>query len=258
MEEKVAAVKLSIVIPAHNEELNIEPCVRELQAALRTAPEIPYELIIVDDNSRDETARIVERLQEEDPAIRLVRRQPPAGFGRAIRAGLAAVTGDVVIICMADLSDRPEDVLAYYRKIQEGYDCVYGSRFLSGSEVRNYPLVKRWVNRLVNRLLQLLFLTRHNDLTNAFKAYRADVLRACGMPTASHFNITIEMSLGPVIRGCRIAAIPIAWHGRVHGVSNLKLWQMGRRYLATLLAALATRWLIADDLIAEWKARSDR
>lgn len=251
-------MKLSIVIPAHNEEKNIGPCVRELQAALREAGDIPYEMIVVDDNSRDNTAAIVEELQRQDVGLRLVRRQLPAGFGRAIRAGLAAVTGDAVVICMADLSDRPADVITYYRKLQEGYDCVYGSRFLAGSTVENYPPLKYGVNRLVNRLLQVLFLTRHNDLTNAFKAYRADVLQACGMPSASHFNITIELSLGPVIRGCRIASVPIAWRGRLHGVSNLKLWQMGRRYLATLLSAWFTRWLIADDLIAEWQARRVR
>lgn len=248
-------MKLSIVIPAHNEEKNIGPCVRELQDALRAAEDIPYEIIVVDDNSRDATAAVVEELQRNDGCLRLVRRQLPAGFGRAIRSGLAAVTGEAVIICMADLSDRPEDVITYYRKLQEGYDCVYGSRFLRGSTVENYPPFKYAVNRLVNRLIQVLFLTRHNDLTNAFKAYRADVLQACGPPSASHFNITIELSLGPVMRGCRIATVPIAWRGRLHGVSNLKLWQMGRRYLATLLCAWLTRWLIADDLIAEWRAR---
>ena len=132
----------------------------------------------------------------EDPAIRLVTRVPPGGFGRAIRSGLEAVSGDVVVIYMADLSDSPEDVVAYYRKIGEGYDCVFGSRFIRGSKVENYPRFKLFFNRVVNRCIQVMFWTRFNDLTNAFKAYRTAVIRDCGPYRACHFNLTIEMSLG--------------------------------------------------------------
>jgi dolichol-phosphate mannosyltransferase len=81
---------------------------------------------------------------------------------------------------MADLSDSPEDVVAYYRKIREGYDCVFGSQFIKGSEVRNYPPLKLFVNRIVNRCIQFMFGSRFNDLTNAFKAYRTSVIRDCG------------------------------------------------------------------------------
>lgn len=247
-------MKLSIVIPAYNEELNIGPCVEELRRVLRDEHAIPYELIIVNDNSTDGTADVVRALMKEDPAIRLIHRSKPGGFGRAIRSGLARVSGDIVMICMADLSDRPEDVVACYHKMLEGYDCVYGSRFMRGSRVCNYPPFKLVVNRIVNRLVQCLFMTRFNDLTNAFKAYRTEVLQACGPFRASHFNITLEMSLAPLMRGYRIAQIPIEWHGRVHGTSNLKLWQQGRRYLATLCSAFVQRWLVSDDLRAESQA----
>ena len=98
----------------------------------------------------------------------------------AIRAGLEGVKGDVVVVYMADLSDSPEDVVAYYRKIREGYDCVFGSRFIKGSTVENYPIVKLVCNRIVNQGIRLLFWTRFNDLTNAFKAYRTAVIRDCG------------------------------------------------------------------------------
>ena len=101
---------------------------------------------------------------------------------------------------MADASDDPDDVVVYYRKILEGYDCVFGSRFIQAARSTNYPLVKLFVNRIVNKLLQWLFWTRFNDLTNAFKAYRTAVIRDCGPYRASHFNITIEMSLSALIR----------------------------------------------------------
>jgi dolichol-phosphate mannosyltransferase len=247
------ALKLSVLIPARDEQASIGPCLDGLTRTLRGAG-IAYEVVVVDDASRDDTAAIARARAEADPAIRCVTRRPPAGFGRAVRAGLEAVTGDVVVIYMADLSDDPEDVVACHRKIEEGYDCVFGSRFVRGSSVEHYPLVKLVVNRLVNRLIQLLFWTRFNDLTNAFKAYRTDVVRDCGPYYASHFNITIEMSLGALIRGCAIAQIPIRWSGRTWGSSKLKLREMGRRYLCVLLKTFFEKILIADDLLAERQA----
>ena len=243
--------KLSVVIPAYNEEKNIAKCIQELRATLRDKYHIPYEVIVVDDNSRDRTEEFVRAEMAEDPAIRLVTRVPPGGFGRAVRSGLEAVRGDVVVIYMADLSDSPEDVVAYYRKIGEGYDCVFGSRFIRGSKVENYPRFKLFCNRVVNRGIQVMFWTRFNDMTNAFKAYRTSVIRDCGPYRACHFNLTIEMSLGALIRRYNVAQIPISWYGRTWGSSNLKLGEMGRRYLSTLLMMFFQRHLIADDLMAD-------
>ncbi len=243
--------KLSIVIPAYNEEKNIVKCIEELRATLRDKYRIPYEVIVVNDNSKDRTEELVRAEMAEDPAVRLVTRIPPGGFGRAIRSGLEAVRGDIVVVYMADLSDSPEDVVAYYRKIGEGYDCVFGSRFVRGSKVENYPRFKLFCNRVVNRCIQLMFRTRFNDLTNAFKAYRTAVIRDCGPYRACHFNLTIEMSLGALIRRYNVAQIPIRWYGRTWGSSNLKLGEMGRRYLSTLLMMFFQRHLIADDLMAD-------
>lgn len=244
-------MKLSLVIPAHNEQENIGPCLTELTRVLGTEHGIPHEIIVVDDNSSDRTADVVREFQATFPQIRLVRRQPPGGFGRAIRSGLSAVQGDVVVIYMADLSDDPQDVVMYYRKIMDGYDCVYGSRFIRGSHVEQYPKVKLIVNRLVNTAIRWLFWTKFNDLTNAFKAYRTEVIRACGPFTACHFNITLEMSLGALNRDYRIVQVPISWYGRKWGASKLRLKEMGRRYLATLLMTYGQRLLIRDDLVAE-------
>jgi dolichol-phosphate mannosyltransferase len=243
--------KLSIVIPAYNEEKNIAECINELQATLREKYEIPYEIIVVNDNSKDRTEDVVRAEMARDESIRLVNRTPPGGFGRAVRSGLEVVRGDVVVVYMADLSDDPEDVVAYYRKIQEGYDCVFGSRFIKGSKVAHYPKLKLVVNRIVNRCIQLMFWTRFNDLTNAFKAYRTEVVRDCGPYHASHFNLTLEMSLGALVRNYNITQIPISWSGRTWGSSNLRISEMGRRYLSTLLMLFFERHLIADDLIAE-------
>lgn len=243
-------LKLSIVIPAHNEEKNISNVLEELA---KTVDDnfIPYEIIVVNDNSTDGTADMIRSFMEKNPAVRTVDRRPPGGFGRAIRSGLRLVNGDVVVICMADLSDDPKDVVACYRKIMEGYDCVFGSRFIPGAEVYDYPRVKLICNRIINKVIQVMFWTRHNDMTNAFKAYRAHVIQECSPYQACHFNITIEMSLSALIRGYSIASIPIRWYGRTWGSSNLRIKEMGRRYLATLLKIFSEKILISDDLMAE-------
>jgi dolichol-phosphate mannosyltransferase len=243
--------KLSVVIPAFNEEKTIGECIRELRSCLCDKHQIPYEIIVVNDNSRDGTEEIVRAEMAGDERIRIINRTPPGGFGRAVRSGMEAVKGDVVVVYMADLSDSPDDVVAYYAKIREGYDCVFGSRFIKGSEVHNYPLVKLIANRIVNRCVQVMFWTRFNDLTNAFKAYRIAVIRDCGPYRACHFNLTLEMSLGALIRDYHVAQIPIRWYGRTWGSSNLRLGEMGRRYLSTLLMMFFQRHLIADDLLAD-------
>ncbi len=243
-------LKLSVVIPAYNEAQNIRATLTELQRTLREQ-EIPYEIIVVNDCSSDETPDVIRGFMEEDPCIRTVDRTPPGGFGRALRTGLEEVAGDVVAIYMADQSDDPQDLLACYRKIEEGYDCVFGSRFMRGSAVTNYPPLKLVVNRIVNRCIQWMFWCEFNDLTNAFKVYRTEVVRECGPYRASHFNITIEMSLSALVRRYNIVQIPIAWHGRTWGSSNLRMHEMGRRYLAVLLKIWSERILISDDLIEE-------
>jgi len=243
-------LKLSVIIPAHNEEGNIPKVLTQLTLTLKPAG-VPYEILVINDNSTDGTAQVVEAFARDDAAVRLINREPPSGFGRAIRAGLGFVTGDVVILCMADESDDPRDVLAYYHKILEGYDCVFGSRFIRGAEVRDYPRLKLVCNRIVNRLIQVLFWTSHNDLTNAFKAYRTQVIRECEPYRGCHFNITIEMSISALIRGYSIAKVPIHWYGRGWGSSKLGLRVMGRRYLASLLKLFFEKLLIHDDLMAE-------
>lgn len=245
---------MSVVIPAHNEEENLQHTIPDVQSALQGAS-IPYEIIVVNDNSTDGTERVIERLMEGDKNVKAVTRTPPSGFGRAVRSGLEFVQGDVVAIYMADQSDDPQDLIKCYEKIEEGFDCVFGTRFAKTSKVKGYPRRKLVINRLVNKAIQILFWTRHNDLTNAFKVYRTDVVRECGPYKSSHFNITIEMSLGALIRGYSIARVPVNWEGRTWGSSNLRMTEMGRRYLSVLLKVFFERILISDDLVAERLAR---
>lgn len=243
---------LTVLIPARNEEQNIERTLTEMADALRTKG-VPFELLVVDDNSTDRTGEVVESLGTRIPEIRLVRNDPPNGLGRAIRRGIRDFRGDILAVVMADRSDHPEDVVRCYRKIEEGYDAVFGSRFRRGSLVTDYPPIKLIVNRIVNKMMQVLFWTSFNDLTNAFKVYRRHVIESISPLQAAHFNITIEMSLSCIIRNYAVAEIPISWSGRTWGQSNLRLREMGRRYLCTLLMIWFERLLVLDDLLLERK-----
>jgi dolichol-phosphate mannosyltransferase len=241
---------LSVIIPARNEEKNLGPTVEQLIGVLRDAG-IPFEIIVVDDNSSDETLAVAESLAAANQQVRVVARTRLGGFGRAVRAGLEVFRGDVVVITMADQSDYPADVVRYYRKIEEGFDCVFGSRFRRSSSVENYPPFKLALNRVVNTLIRLLFRTRFNDLTNAFKAYRREVIESCGPYSSSHFNLTIEMSLSALVRRYIIAEVPVSWSGRTWGSSSLSVVEMGRRYLSVLLKIYSESLLISDDILEE-------
>jgi dolichol-phosphate mannosyltransferase len=241
---------LSVCIPAHNEQENIGRTIDAIATTL-TAAAIPYEFVIANDNSTDGTGKVIEERMAQGQPIRMVERTPPGGFGRAIRSCLENFRGDIVVIVMADLSDDPNDIVRYYHKINEGYDAVFGTRFVKGSVVKDYPRVKLIANRIGNKLIQLLFRTEHNDLTNAFKVYRANAIRSLMPLYASHFNLTIEISLGLLNRGFKIASMPINWYGRTWGSAKFKIATLGRRYLATLMKAWAERRFIRDDLLAE-------
>jgi dolichol-phosphate mannosyltransferase len=136
---------------------------------------------------------------------------------------------------MADASDDPEDLVRYYRKLEEGFECVFGSRFIRGGKAKDYPVHKLIVNRLANLFIKLLFRIPCNDITNAFKCYRREVIDAMEPLISPHFNLTVEMPLKAIVRGYSYTVIPIGWTNRKAGVGKLKLAEMGSRYLFIVL-----------------------
>ncbi len=234
-------------MPAHNEEESLQGAVESVLGRL-TQEHIACEIVCVNDSSTDNTLGVIKKLAAVYPQVKLVNRQAPAGFGRAIKDGLAQVAGDVVVFAMADLSDDPEDIVRYFRKIEEGYDCVFGSRFIRGSKIYDYPWFKLFLNRLANRFIQLLFLTRFNDITNAFKMYRMEVVRSCLPLVSLHFNVTVEIPLKALTRGFTAAQIPIKWYGRKSGVSKLKLKVLSRKYMFTVFYVWLESILLKDDI----------
>jgi dolichol-phosphate mannosyltransferase len=225
---------LSVVIPAHNEEGHIAETVQNLEGALREAG-IAHEILVVNDNSSDGTERILATLSAAGIGVRYVNNPRPNGFGFAVRRGLAEFRGEAVAIVMGDGSDDPADVIAFYRKLGSNYDCVFGSRFIRGARVVNYPKFKLVLNRLANLMIRTFFLVRYNDVTNAFKLYRRSAIAGVQPLLSQHFNLTVELPLKCIIRGYRYTVLPNSWKNRKQGISKLRIKEMGSRYLFIVL-----------------------
>ena len=237
----------SIVIPAHNEEGCIASTCEAIAGRFAREGIADYEICVVNDNSRDRTEEILKDLAARIPFVRYVNNAPPNGFGFAVRKGLESFAGQCACIVMGDLSDAPDDILVYYREMKAGAECVFGSRFIKGSKVVDYPSHKLWLNRLANGFIRLLFRLGHNDITNAFKCYRRDVIEGIQPLLAAHFNLTVEMPLKAIVRGFTFRTVPISWTNRQSGESKLKIKEMGGRYLFIVLYIWLERRLSRGD-----------
>ncbi len=237
---------LTIVIPALDEEGCIEPTVRHLQLEL-SLKKVPHEIVVVDDGSSDRTWEILQTLRSEVAELVPVRNPGPHGFGRAITYGFEHSTGDAIVIMMADESDDPRDVVRYWNLLNEGWECVFGSRFVAGGGVIDYPRIKRFLNRSVNTFIRLLFRIKLNDTTNAFKAYRRTVIDGCRPFLSPHFNLTVEIPLKAIVRSYTWTVMPITWRNRTTGVPKLKLKEMGSRYFFIIIYCWMEKYFSRGD-----------
>lgn len=219
----------SVVIPARDEDGALPATVEHLYLEF-SLNDVPHEIVVVDDGSKDATWPVLQKLQEKIPTLRPVQNTGEHGFGRAIALGLRNCNGDAVVIMMADESDDARDAVRYWKLLNEGWDCVFGSRFVSGGGTIGYPKVKLLVNRLANFFIRVIFAIPLNDTTNAFKAYRRAVIQGCEPLISPHFNLTVEIPLKAVVRGYSWTVTPITWRNRRFGEPKLKIKEMGSRY----------------------------
>src|SRR5262249_49424918 len=151
-------------------------------------------------------------------SIRYINNERSPGFGLAVRAGLEVFTGDAVAVYMADASDRPEDLISFYKRmLSDEVDCVFGSRFIPGAKVIDYPGPKLLLNRLANAFVRVVFGLQYNDVTNAFKLYRREVIEGIQPLLSHHFNLTVELPLKAIVRGYTYCVVPNYWINRKSG-----------------------------------------
>jgi dolichol-phosphate mannosyltransferase len=240
-------MKLSIVIPAYNEEESITQTIDSLEKVLDSI-KINHEVLIVNDNSTDNTESLLKELCLKYSSVKYVTNSGPNGFGYAIRYGFDRFTGDCVAIMMADLSDSPYDLIKFYTTmLEKKVDCVFGNRWSKGSSVIDYPFIKKIINRIANRIICLVMNIRYNDTTNAFKLYKKEVIQGVKPFLSPHFNLTIELPLKAIIRGYTYEVIPNSWKNRKHGASKLKIKEMGSRYFFILMYCFIEKYFSKGD-----------
>jgi dolichol-phosphate mannosyltransferase len=240
-------MKLSVVIPAHNEEGSIAETITGIERAFATI-KIDHEILVVNDNSKDNTEGVLRALCAQYPALRYITNPGPNGFGYAIRYGLDRFQGDCVAIMMADTSDSPYDLIRFYTvMVEKNVDCVFGTRWSKGGQVHDYPWLKKIINRLANRMIRILLNIGYNDTTNAFKLYKRQVIDGIRPILAPHFNLTIELPLKAIIRGYSYTVVPNTWTNRKVGASKLKIKEMGSRYFFILMYCFIEKYFSKGD-----------
>ncbi len=240
----IMPVKLfSIVMPAYNEEDVIEQTLLELTSYLDDC-DFQYEIVVINDGSTDQTEAILKKVESTYKVVRHVNNEGKHGYGYAIRKGLEVYKGGAVVIVTSDGSDAPKDIAAYFTKIQEGYDCAFGSRFLPGTTVTNYPKFKLLINRIANHFLSLILRSDYKDFTNGFKCYRRHVIDAMQPMVAGQFNITIELAVSATLAGWTYAVVPTDWTQRDAGDSSFYMGKLLKPYALTLSYCLIKNYLI--------------
>jgi dolichol-phosphate mannosyltransferase len=239
-------MRLSIVIPAYNESESIPETLHTLYETLSKV-NIEHEILVVNDNSNDTTLDVLNKLQPLIPSLVVYTNYGPNGFGYAVRYGLERFSGDIVAVMMADLSDSPNDLVNFYNKIQEGYDCVFGSRWIKGGAVYDYPILKKRINRFANWIVKIVFRLKYNDCTNAFKMYRRETIEGIKPFLSPQFNLTLEIPLKAIVRGYSFAVVPNSWTNRKYGESKLRIKEMGSRYFFILLYCLIEKYFSRGD-----------
>jgi len=225
-------MSLSIIVPVKNEEKNIVNTCKVLKKKL-SKYSINYEILIIDDFSDDKTASIVNKFKSK--SISLYKNKFP-GVGNAIKYGILKSKKKYVCFFMSDISDDVNDLISYYKTIDtKNLDGVFGSRFLNKSKIKNYPLIKLILNRIFNKMVQLLFFSNFNDFTNAFKIYRKVKLLKIFPLKSEKFDIFLEIPLKFYIKKNSIDIIPINWTGRKKGISKFVIKELSFNYFKTLL-----------------------
>ena len=248
----MAVRSVNIIIPLKNEEKGIKNLIENLIPVLDKI-EKKTNISLIDDHSLDQTWNVSKQYEQKFNFIKAYKNENTTGFGNALKFAIEKNQDDALIIFMGDCSDDPNYIIEYVKYLDEGYDCVFGSRFIKGSKLSDYPLVKLILNRFANNFIRALFFIKYNDITNAFKAYKKNVLDECHPIISQHFNINAELSLKSIIRGFKYKVIPVSWTNRKRGISKFHIKEMSNRYFFTILYIFLEKILLGDDIYKDKK-----
>lgn len=236
--------KVSVVVPCRNEEDNVPSLVENL---VRYYGDYIHEMILVDDNSRDRTARVIARLREKDPRVKLIRRETPNGVGRALREGFAAVTGDFVLMMDCDFQHIMPELTGLFDAVAEDADVAIGSRFSRNSVLLNYAFTKILANRGFHIIANLLLGKHFRDATNNLKLMKKQALDRIHLES-NDFAANAETGLQPILLGHNVKEVPISWANRSvdMGISSFDLFRTGPNYIRVLFRLIWRKWLGRD------------
>ena len=234
-------MKLSIILPVRNEAKGIS---KTLDLICSGIDQIDYEIIAVNDFSDDDTYDIISKKKDSINKIKLFD-NAKKGLGGAINLGIEKSNGNAICIMMADLSDDINDLKKYYEMIQsENVDAIFGSRFIKGSNVSDYPIKKLFLNRIFNYITKFIFLSDYNDFTNAFKIYKKKALIKTMPLISEDFNIFLEIPLKIISRKMNYKIIPIGWKNRKEGKAKFNMKELRSKYLFTLIYCFLEKILL--------------
>jgi glycosyltransferase involved in cell wall biosynthesis len=223
-------MELSIVVPVFNEEENVEPLIREIHSVVSSL-EKSYEIIVVDDGSRDGTFTLLSRLHQSQPTLHVIRLKRNFGQTAALAAGLAYAQGEIVVLMDGDGQNDPADIPALLAKIEQGNDLVVGWRF-----ERQDPLLNRRLPSMIaNHLISWTTKVKLHDYGCTLKAMRKDIAKGLRLYGEMHRFI-------PAIayeRGAQVAELKVNHRARLHGGSNYGI----TRTLRVVLDLLTVKFL---------------
>jgi dolichol-phosphate mannosyltransferase len=239
-------MNISIIIPVYNDELLIKSTIENIHSSLNRLS-IIHEIIVIYDTCQDNTESILKNLQKNNSYLTVEKNKGLKGFGNSIQHGIEIARGEYVVLMMGDGCDDPEDLIRYYKKAEEGFDAVFGNRFMRGGSIIDYPLFKLLLNRLINFIICVLFYTTYSDTTNAFKLYRRNVILKLKPYVSVHYNITVELPIKIMTRGFNYAVLPNSWKNQNGLVTRLKVTKMANRYWFSILYCLLEKLLSGVD-----------
>ena len=239
-------MKISVIIPVYNEEILIKSTIENIHSSLNRFS-IIHEIIVIYDTCQDNTESVLKNLQKNNSYLTIEKNRGLKGFGNSIQHGIEIALGEYVVLMMGDGCDDPEDLIRFYKKAEEGFDAVFGNRFMPGGSIIDYPPSKILLNRLTNYTLCFLFFTKYSDTTNAFKLYRRNVILKLKPYVSTHYNITVELPLKILTRGFNFAVLPNSWKNRSGVITGLKVTKLANRYCFSILYCLLEKLLIGLD-----------